>query len=77
MEILFENWRRKVEIPPYEMKQNKPKKSFLNMFKPKDNETTKGKTNIQQTKNSKKFTKDGKGRFSFLIILNDFSVRFG
>ena len=68
MEILFENWRRKVEIPPFEMKQNKPKKSFLKMFKPKENESTKAKTNIQQTKNSKKFTKDGKGKFIFYFV---------
>ena len=73
MEILFENWRRKVEIPPYEMKQPKPKTSFLKMFKPKDSSTastdTKAKTNIQSTKNHKKFTKDGKGIILILIII--------
>ena len=41
MEILFENWRRKVEVPEAQNKNskdnNKPASSLLRMFKPKVN----------------------------------------
>ena len=74
MEILFENWRRKVEIPDLPPPTQKPGKttSLLRMFsKPKEPPAAvhpPPPNTIQTTTTTKKFTKDGE---SAVEVLNE------
>ena len=70
MEILFENWRRKVEIPsetePKYSKTNKTN-SLMRILRPNNPNNP----NIKHTNTTKKFTKDGGGGFSEDCCLNE------